>query len=75
MFGNMLTMSKLTNLQLDVQSLLLRKLQLVVSISEISSIALSIFKTSLFENYSTKIDKFSIASLYPLVIGLTGSHI
>ena len=69
---NMLITSKLPNLQSDVNVLLIFKLSKIVSISDESFILLSIFETSEYKHFSTKIDKFSIAVPNPLVITLTG---
>ena len=52
--------------------LLLFKLSIVVSISDVSFTLLLIFKTSEQKHFSTKIDKFFIATPHPLVITLTG---
>ena len=70
--GNMLIISKLTNLQSEVKVLLLFKLSIIVSISDLSFTLLSIFKTLEYKHFSTKIDKFSITLPKPLVITLTG---
>ena len=70
--GNILIISNLTNLQSDVNVLLLFKLSIIVSISDVSFTLLSIFKTSQYKHFSTKTDKFSLAAPHPLVITLTG---
>ena len=70
--GNILIISKLTNLQSDVKLLLLFKLSIIVNISDVSWTLRSIFKTSEYRHFSTKIDKFSTAVPQPLVITLTG---
>ena len=64
--------SKLTNLQSDVNVLLSLKLSIIVSISDVFFTLLLIFKTSDYKHFSTKIDKFSIAVPHPVVITLTG---
>ena len=70
--GNILIIPKLTNLQSNVNVLLSFKLSIIVSISDVSFTLLSIFKASEYKNFSTKIDKFSIAVPHSLVITLTG---
>ena len=70
--GNILIISKLTNLQSDVNVLLSFKLSITLSVSDVSFTLLSIFKTSEYTHFSTKIDRFSFAVPYPLVITLTG---
>ena len=70
--GNILIISKLANLQSDVNVLLLFNLSIIVSISYISFTLHSIFKTSEYKQCSTKKDKFSIAVPHPLVITLIG---
>ena len=70
--GNILIISKLTNLQSDINVLLLFKLSIIASISDVSFTILSIFKTFEYKHFSTKIGKFSIAVPHPLVITLTG---
>ena len=62
--GNILIISKLTNLQSDVNVLILFKLSLIISISDVSFTLLLVFKTSEYNNFSAKIDKFSIAVSY-----------
>ena len=52
--GNILIISKLTNLQSDVNVLLLLKLSIIVSISDVFFILFSIFKTSEYKHLSTK---------------------
>ena len=59
--GNILIKSKLTNLQSDVNVLILFKLSLIISISDVSFTLLLVFKTSEYNNFSEKIHKFSIA--------------
>ena len=61
--GNIFIISKLTNLQSDFNVLLLFKLSIMESISDVSLTLLSIFKTSEY-----KTDTFSIAVPHPLVI-------
>ena len=70
--GNILIISKLTNLQSDVNVLLSFKLSITLSVSDVSFTLLSIFKTSEYTHFSTKIDRFSFAVPHPLVITLTG---
>ena len=70
--GNIFIISKLTNLQSDVKLLLLFKLSIIADISDVSWPLYSIFKTSEYRHFSTKIDKFSTAVRQPLVITLTG---
>ena len=70
--GNILIISKLTNLQSDVNVLLSFKLSITLSVSDVSFTLLSIFKTSEYTHFSTKIDRFSTAVPHPLVITLTG---
>ena len=70
--GNILIISKLTNLESDVNVLLLFKLSIIVNISDISFTILSIFKIFEYKDLSTKIDKFSITVPHPVVITLTG---
>ena len=70
--GNILIISKLTNLQSDVNVLLSFKLSITLSVSDVSFTLLSIFKTSEYTHFSTKIDRFSIAVQNPLVITLIG---
>ena len=65
--GNILTISKLTNLQSDVNVL-----SIIVSMSDVPFTLLPIFKTSEYKHFSTKIDKFCIAVPHPLVITLIG---
>ena len=52
--GNILIISKLTSLQLDVKMLLLFKLSIIISISDISFTLLSIFKTSEYKHFFNK---------------------
>ena len=70
--GNILIISKFTNFQSDVNVLLLFKLSIIMSISGVSFTLLSIFKTSEYKHFSTKIDMFSIAVPHILVITLKG---
>ena len=70
--GNILTISKSTKLQPDVIVLLLFKLSITVTISDVSFTLLSIFKTSEYKHFSTKIDKLFIPVPHPLGITLTG---
>ena len=70
--GNILIISKFTNFQSDVNVLLLFKLSIIMSISDVSFTLLSIFKTSEYKHFSTKIDTFSIAVPHILVITLKG---
>ena len=63
--------SKLANLQPNVNVLLLFKLPIIVSISEVSFTLLSISKTSEYKHFPTKTDKFSMTVPHPLVITLT----
>ena len=55
--GKMLIISKFTNLQSDVNVLLLFKLSIIVSVSDVSFTLLSIFSTSEYKHFSTKIDQ------------------
>ena len=52
--GNILIISKLTNLQSDINVLLLFKLLLIVSVSDVSFTLLLIFKTSEYKHFSKK---------------------
>ena len=63
-------MSKLTNLQSDVNVLLLFKLSVIVKVSDVAFPYF--YPTSEYKHLSTKIDKFSVAVPHPLVITLTG---
>ena len=49
-------------------SVTLFKLSIIVSISDVPFALLPMFKTSEYKHFSTKIDKFSIAVLHPLVL-------
>ena len=71
--GNMLIISKLTNLQSDVNVfyLILLNLSIILSISDVSFTLLSVFKTSESKHFSRKIENFSIAVSHPLVITLS----
>ena len=69
---NIMIISKFTNLQRDVNVLLLFKLSIIVSISDVSFTLLSIFKTSEYKHFQAKIDKYPIAVPRLLVITLTG---
>ena len=71
--GNMLIISKLTNLQSDVNVfyLILLNLSIILSISDVSFTLLLVFKTSESKHFSGNIENFSIAVSHPLVITLT----
>ena len=63
-------MSKLTNLQSDVNVLLLFKLSVIVKVSDVAFPYF--YPTSEYKHLSTKIDIFSVAVPHTLVITLTG---
>ena len=65
---NILIVSRVTNLQSHVNVLLLFKLSIIVNISDVSFTLLSIFKTSGYKHFSSKIVMFSVAVPHPLVI-------
>ena len=71
--GNMLIISKLTNLQSDVNVfyLILLNLSIILSISDVSFTLLLVFKTSESKHFSGNIENFSIAVSHPLVITLS----
>ena len=71
--GNMLIISKLTNLQsaVNVFYLILLNLSIILSISDVSFTLLLVFKTSESKHFSGNIENFSIAVSHPLVITLS----
>ena len=72
LLGNILTISKVTKTESSVRILLSFILSIIFNVSGISFFLESIFLTSLYKYFSTKIDKYSIAVPHPLVITLTG---